>query len=427
MTGSRHAATVGARFRPMPARYDLAGLARLVEPNVTALAIFLAPMRWFRLSAFFFTLSDMVFCLSLLLLLAGRRLPKAPLGPMTPLWLGGFTLLAIGLLGSSLLQGSPVRGLIVTGQYVFAWVLLCFVLLDRDPATLRKFLLAFVASIAVSEGIGVAVYFSGWDPTGRIVSGNERLMSFLEDPNANANMIGLTLPIVIYLWLAGILSSRLTVIILPLLLTALILTSSVGGIAIAGLGTSLFLVATMNLRVLARIVVPGVVALGLLLVWGTDYLPKTFQRRVLSAFESGELTQAGTADARLMLIREAAIMIDRNPLVGVGADQFREVSEGGAPVHNAYLIVWAEGGLVALAGWLLLLATVFIMAIAAYQATRRRLTLATTMAVASVFCLIAVNNAHMYSRMWVVPLCLIMALCLASMRAGEDRLGGGGG
>ena len=414
-----------ATFGP-PTRVDLATMARQVEPAVTALAIFLAPMRWFRLSEFFFTLSDLVFCVSLGLLFAGRGLPRTPVGPMTPLWLTAFALLAAGLLGSSLLQGSPVRGLIVTGQYAFAWMLLCFVLVDREPATLRLFLKTFVASIIVAEALGIAAYLSGFDPTGRMVSGNRRLMSFLEDPNANANMIGITLPIVLYLWLSRLLSGWVVTFALPVLVTALILTSSVGGIAIACLGTGLFLVMTMNLRTLAKLAVPALVALGAIVVWGTDYLPKTFQKRVLSALESGQLDQAGTADARLALMREAAGMIDASPLIGVGADQFRVVSALGDPVHNAYLIVWAEGGLMALVGWLLLLATVFIMALAAYQATRRRLTLAATTSMATVFSLIAVNNAHMYSRMWVVPLCLIMALCLASMTAGEDRLGGDG-
>src|SRR3546814_3333097 len=41
--------------------------------------------------------------------------------------------------------------------------------------------------------------------------------------------------------------------------------------------------------------------------------------------------------------------------VGIGVDQYRVVSPTQVPVHNMYLLLWAEGGLLALLGWMLLL------------------------------------------------------------------------
>jgi hypothetical protein len=76
-------------WRP-PARLDVAATAQRLEPAVTALAIFLAPLRNLHPSELFFTLSDFIFCLSLVLLAAGRRVPRAPHEGLGLLWLAGW-------------------------------------------------------------------------------------------------------------------------------------------------------------------------------------------------------------------------------------------------------------------------------------------------------------------------------------------------
>ena len=62
-----------------------AGLERIF----VGAAVFLAHFPSWRHSAVFFTLSDLLFCLSLLTIVLTRGLPRAPLGTLTlPYWLG---------------------------------------------------------------------------------------------------------------------------------------------------------------------------------------------------------------------------------------------------------------------------------------------------------------------------------------------------
>lgn len=405
-------------MRPPSLGTGLADLARRIEPTVTALAVLSSPWRDLRpIKPLAFTYSDMIFCLSLLLLLAGRRLPRSPFGEISLLWFAGFGLLVGGLLLGSLAQGDIVRWLSVMSQYFFALILLSFILLSREPAEMNLFLKAFIAGVVVMNLLGIAAYFTGWDPTGRMVSGSKRLQALIGDPNACAHMIALSTPLLVYLWVTGNISSLVVAVILPIQVSAVFMTGSVNGLATTSLAVVLLAAAMASVRVLLRFAAGIVVLVALLGALGTEHLPHAFQKRVLGALQSGNIEQAGTFNERLVLLREAAEKIDVNPLLGIGTDQFREISSIGRPVHNIYFLTWVEGGLLALVGWLLLLAVPTILALLNYQLTRRRFASAITFVVGSVLALVAVNNAYMYARFWLVPLNLAMAVSLNSIRA----------
>jgi hypothetical protein len=114
------------------------------------------------------------------------------------------------------------------------------------------------------------------------------------------------------------------------------------------------------------------------------------------------------------LIHEALDVVDDQLLVGLGVDQYRVKSELGAPVHDVYLLLWAEGGLPALIGWLMLPQIIALTALWVFLRPGGRLIAATVLAVVAVFLLAATGNAHMYGRFWVVPLHLCTALLMVS-------------
>jgi O-antigen ligase len=77
-------------------------------------------------------------------------------------------------------------------------------------------------------------------------------------------------------------------------------------------------------------------------------------------------------EARLELNDVAFAMIRESPLVGLGLNQFETVQPtydqyglifAGNPVHNIYLLVAAETGLIGLAGFLAIYVTAFVMAL----------------------------------------------------------------
>jgi O-antigen ligase len=216
---------------------------------------------------------------------------------------------------------------------------------------------------------------------------------------------------VVYLWLSRRMALYYVVPALLVLAIALVLTSSNNGLALTGLGLAALLVTLRNMRYLARALAGLATCLLLIFAWGSFWLPATFEQRVLGAVRSGSLDGAGTFEGRLALMNEAIELLDDTMLVGLGVDQYRVLSRFGAPVHNTFLLIWTEGGLPALLGWLGLL----IMVIAgAVLLAGRRLDGAVACAVGLVFACIGFTTSHTYGRHLVVPVHLAMGLVLAS-------------
>jgi hypothetical protein len=397
-------------------RFDLAAL----ELPLTRLAIFLSVFPLLRPAELFFTYSDMLFCASAVLLLLSGRLPFAPLGPLTVPWMVGFTFLGGGLLVSSLLGGAPGRVLVVLGQYAFAYVLLAYILVRTDESIVDSFIKMFVLGTVCVNAYGLVVYFTGADESFEFVTGSGRLASFMGNPNTNANVIALTLPLLMYLWFARKWRRIYVLASLAILAYALVAASSVGGLLWSLAGVAVFLALSINWRVVVGVVVCLAVAIPLLDQYGPSILPETFQERVLEAAQSGDMADAGTFSFRMRLIHEALEMVDDRLLIGIGADQYRATSDLGAPVHDAYLLLWAEGGLPALIGWLIMPQIIALTALWLFRQRGGRLIGATTLAVVAVFLLDATGNAHMYARYWVVPLHLSMALLMIAW-AGRRR------
>jgi O-antigen ligase len=101
----------------------------------------------------------------------------------------------------------------------------------------------------------------------------------------------------------------------------------------------------------------------------------------------GEATRGGGGDASLVeraaLQRDALTMIDAHPSLGVGPGNFLvvhaqfqlgsgPVMAGNIPVHNSYLEVAAEGGLLGLVAWLLFYGCAVFVAVRALIYFRRR-------------------------------------------------------
>ena len=408
-----HASPFGRLLTIRRRHFDLAA----IEMPVTRLAIFFSVYPALRPADVFFTYSDILFCLSAALLLLMGRLRFAPLGPLTIPWMVGFVIFSCGMIVSSLLGNAPERVLVVLGQYAFAYVLLAYIIVRTDESIVDTFIKTFVLGTVCLNAYGLVIFFLGEDETFRFVSGSGRLASFMGNPNANANIIALTLPLILYLWFAG--KWRFVYVLgsLAVLAYALIATSSVGGLLWSMAGVAVFIALTINWRVLVGLAICVAIAIPLLDNYGPSILPEAFQARVLSAAQSGDMAQAGTFSYRMHLIHEALDMVQDRLLVGIGADQYRAQSGFGDPVHDMYLLLWAEGGLPALIGWLMLPQIIILTALWAFARPSGRLIAATALAVAAVFLLVATGTTHMYGRFWVVPLHLCMALLMVAWAA----------
>jgi O-antigen ligase len=383
------------------------------ERYLLMLAVFLAPLRDFRPTEIAITFSDLVFCLVGLLLLVRRRLSIKPMQDITLLWMLAVLLLVGGLFASSIVNGAPEASLVVCTQYFFAYAFVPFLIIQDDSARALLLVKTFVFSSLFVVVCGFIFAATGYDGGQTFITGSGRLASFTGNPNNLASQISLTMPLLLYLWFSRALPSMLCLCIFACLVVGLIMTSSNGGLASTMLAIGCFLLFAGNFRWMVQGALVVVVAISAVITVGYDYLPDVFKRRVLQGLESGSIEQAGTYEDRVELIVEALEKLGGSLVLGIGADQYRETSYWKAPVHNQYLLVWVEGGTIAIIGWMLILTTIALIGLRAYQQPIGSRGAAIVLSMVTVFALIANTAPHLYARSWILPILLTMSVVLA--------------
>ena len=371
-----------------------------VEFFLACATVFLAPMNFLRHPAIYITLSDVVASACLFVMLTNRSVSMRPLETGTFSWMVGLFFLISGLLISSIIYGSAERGLIVSAQYFVAYLIFPFVIVARPWWQVVILIKIFVLSIILVCIHGVYLIHIEGETNTRFVSGNGRLKSFLERENALAALIALTSSLVLWLGVAGCIRRWTSLLVLPLLIYGVMLTGSNTGLLTMVYGFSVYYLVTITWRRLALgaggiFVLVAVIAAG-----GKEYLPAVFQERVLGALESGNIEMAGTFSHRFELMIEAQDMINDTILLGLGADQHRVHSVHQLPVHNTYLLIWSEGGLIAFVGFLLIIVSGFVVVIRALRQSHGFLDAACTFCVVTQYAAMVNAVAHVYARLW---------------------------
>ena len=391
------------------------------ERKLALAGVFLAPFRNLKLESVFFSLSDLIYCVSLFLLLVSGRLPAAPLGRSTQLWGLAFLMLTAGLLGSSVVNGDPLRGVIVLGQYFFAYILLLFVLIRDDEQFAHRLMMAFLISMMCINIHGIVSFlvlgqYAGG--TSDVITGGKRLGTLLANPNTAAAINSFSLPMLYYLWLSSRLRTPLALGALAIIATTVVLTGSNSGMISVALGAIVYIMVAGNKRTVMYFSLACAALVLAIMAIGVDALPDAFRERVLSTFSSGDLAQAGTLLDRIALMREGVAFLQEHEvlLLGVGADQFRVMSQYSAPVHNTYMLIFLEGGVFALLGWLLfIIIGVRIGLIARLSGADPNLG-AMVISAFVVFAFFGGTHAHIYARYYLTPLMLCLSLAMIELR-----------
>ncbi|WP_077965350.1 O-antigen ligase family protein [Ensifer adhaerens] len=398
------------------ARRDTPGivLTRKIEFLLLLGAVFFCSMNYFRYGDTNFTVADVLALLCFCFALLNRNIDFQLFGRLSSgLWWLGLTMLVFGLLASSIAGPDPMRGVVIVTQYLYAYL---FVVLLFSGRTLDQLVLlakTYVFSILVLCFQGIYLIHIDGRTNTNFVSGNGRFSGLMERENECAAVIALAVPILLLLITTKRINRVFATFALLILIYGILLTGSNTGLIALVFGMTVFTVIGVNWK---RLVVHVALIAGLILAVGTsarDYLPTAFQKRVLGALESGDIGQAGTFDHRVELIYEAMNMTDSTLLLGVGADQYRLASAIHQPVHNLYLLLWTEGGLISAIGLLVMLLSAFGPALVVARVPGGRPF--TGCIVASVSMLLLVANAvpHAYSRFWPFPFVLPVALACA--------------
>jgi O-antigen ligase len=381
-------------------------------------SVFLTPFNILRFDTFYFTASDAFALVAVFAAILENSLAVAPLAVGSLLWNVGIALLCGMLLMSSLINGDPQRGFIISAQYLYAYFLLAFMIVSRPWDQTVLLMKAFTISIGLMclHGILVIDILKGEHTI--FTSGNGRFIGWVERENECASLIALAVPLLLWLVASGCARPRWAWIGVPLFAYGIVLTGSNTGLIGLVFALAVFVVMTGSWRRIFLLAASSLATLSIVITWGQDFLPAIFQRRVLNALQNGNIDEAGTFADRMRLIREAIGKADDAWLLGIGADQYRNVSVLHAPVHNTYLLIWVEAGLAGLIGFLLLLLGGIVIGILA--ARRREGRLAAICALTTVLLFAALANAlpHLYGRFFVVPLLLGIAPSVAFLREG---------
>ena len=383
---------------------------------VSKLAVFFSSFELVRPFEFvFLTISDILFIAAFGMLMAWGRIPRNPYGPATNFFFLMFALLVFGLVASSVLSNEPMRAIILVVQYLFAYLVLAYVVTAEDYETVVSFLKWYLVGLVI--GLLIAFYWFWFEPTPSIfVTGNVRLMGMKGDPNGQASIIAASLPLLLYLWLKGYWSLFIILPLLLALLYGLVAAASNSGILATTMGCLIFFAMTLTFKRALKFVGFAVLVIVILIQVGFDYLPEAFQNRVLSAVQSGDVEQAGTFSSRLDLIIDALDILDNTLLLGIGVDQFRHYSDANQPVHSTYLLLWTEGGLVATVGWVGMVLAVAFAGLAILRAHGGRPKAATAVACSFVLLVVGISSAHLYARAYIMPVILALALVITSLR-----------
>jgi O-antigen ligase len=382
-------------------------------------AVFLgAYLSWRPSLDILFTLSDALFLLAAMQLVVARRIPLEPFGVLTPVWLLSFATMMLGLAIGSVSGADPIRWIIVASQYGFAWVILPFLLMGHGQAAMRHLATAMLAGVVVMETVGIAVilFYHGTFEESRsllgldFISGAGRLGAFATDANWNGATISMALPFAFYLTARRLIRPWLGGLAIGILMFALLLTASATAFGSALAAIAIFVVAGAVRPRLSVLMMVGVLLVAIA-QWQIA-LPAAFEKRVGGAITSGNIAGAGTYTGRILLIEEAWKRVGDHMIVGVGVDQDRIVSRLRAPVHNMYLLIWVEGGGLALLGWLGMMVAFLVTAFGAFR--RDRLASGLALSVMGTFLLFSTASPHMYARLWAVPVLLALGVARTS-------------
>lgn len=239
-----------------------------------------------------------------------------------------------------------------------------------SPAMIRSALQVYVLGAYVHAA---SVFYNFWLGAESVYG---RFAAAGNIANTTAYVLGMGIPLAWYLatlpaqpteagdgaetllqqWVAYLLQ-WVNFIYFPVALTAIALTATRFGVIMA-VPACLYglLVLTRSHRALSLVVlVVLVAALGLL----STFVPASSFARLA---EMGDSIRSGDLTGRVSLWRIAQAVWEDHPIVGIGSDAFPAVNRSGRAVHNTYLVILVETGVIGLIFYLVLLAAVFTTA-----------------------------------------------------------------
>lgn len=378
-------------------------------------ACFLLSWHILRVGDFNFTASDFLFLVCFAIFLVRHSLNMMALNVMTAHWCAALAMMLGGLLIGSVFNGDPLRWANIASQYIFGFLLLPMVLMSEDRTWIRKCLLYFVLGVAASQivALSMANFFS-FDQSKEllgpsVVAGNGRIGGLVSDANLNGAVIAFSIIALFNAHHHGLIRNFFAICVGAVLVWALLSTASFTAFASTGIATCIYFVSS-NLGRFLKVGVPLIIIAIAYIAFGLP-LPEAFSERVLGAVMTGDLSQAGTFTHRSALIAEAWEMSKDTLFVGLGVDRFRVESIHGMPVHQFWMLLLTEGGILSFTGLVFMFGVLGMMGMRAFSLHREDGAMA--LAILAILLIFSTSIPHMYNRLWITPLMLALAASFA--------------
>ncbi len=395
---------------------------------LVAIAAFLSPFSTLRLFGLYFTVADSFLILAGIVALTlqstwAKEHPgtKRAGSTLRTRWIVGGVCILVGFLLSEIAAPSGPTSIVSTSlQYAFVFIYLPLLFSQLDVDGHLKAIKAFVVGLLVIivAGAVLSAYFPSiyqkFDDAGLVV-GVLRVGSFM-GVNDLAKSIAICIPLVLLLYTEKRLKRVPLLLAFSILALGLVLSASWAGIISSGIAVLLLCILwwfrkpfKTSIAVLALALVLAATFVAVTAV-GPDKWMKAFDKRIVQVVQGGDINKAGSFVIKRDLMKEALTVIEQRPLVGTGAGRYEGLSQYGVKVHNSYLLLWAEGGVLALIGLLLILISSFSLSCRyAFRSETYRFGIPVLVLV-SVFALNAFTSTALYSRFDIIPLLLSVDL-----------------
>lgn len=381
-----------------------------------AAAVVLAPMNHVKLDSVYVTASDIVALMAFILMLANRTLSIKFFGPATAFWFMSFFAFMGGLTVSSVVNGNPLALPNTFAQYGYSLLVLPMILGGRSYAQTIALVKLLVASYVFVMVFGAYVVHFVDNPNHMLVSGSGRMRSLFQRENEGAVHGAIAIVLVLGLYKMGEFKLRTVFLCLPPLIYGIMLTGSVSGLLATILGVTLLITIVGPFKYLPISAAAFIAIAGLMVLLGDTFMPAVFQERVLNPLLDRNLAEAGTFSDRAQLMQEALTVAKDTVFLGLGVEQFREISSHHTAVHNTYLLSFVEGGLISMLGLIGFFLSGVILIWAAIVERANRLVWAITLVVLLIYAAAFNMFPTFFARFWNVPWILLFSLTAATLR-----------
>jgi O-antigen ligase len=327
------------------------------------------------------------------------------------------------LIGQLASVNVTVDGIFVVFQYFVCFILFPLTILlhiCKETIRINALLLSFVAGVLFLNIDAHVNYFFDFSLLSDGFRVKPRFESLAGNPNVFGSILCINLVILYTLAVQGSLSRYTTLLLGCLSFSSITLTASVT----SSLLGFLILLSLLWLVIKRNILIFGaLLSIILLLIqfWNVKYIgPSQFVARVVDPIISFETF--ASHKVREGLVLDALSIISQHLPFGVGAGNYLTVSSSIWKVHNTFLLLLAEGGVIALVGIYLV---VYNLAAKLVNYSVYDVTLMTFVLASLVLLTLCLTSTHLYGR-FLLPIILLLYLAdtVPIMRSGENSSGG---